>query len=154
MTNIAVDANLLLLLVIGTASTELIGKHKRLREYGIDDYRLLIDAIGRKSIAATPNVLTEVSNLAVYGLKEPLRSNVLGILGLLIENMPEQYRPSREVARQPEFRRLGLADAAWLCVLAPRDRFVTADLQLYLAALERGIDALNFNHLRSAAGIL
>jgi hypothetical protein len=57
-----VDANLLLLLVVGATSRDYIEKHKRLRDtYTKDDYDLLVKMIGQYSnIIVLPNVLTEL----------------------------------------------------------------------------------------------
>ena len=38
-----IDANLLLLLVVGSVSPAAIGRHRRLREFTPDDYDILID---------------------------------------------------------------------------------------------------------------
>ncbi len=43
---------------------------------------------------------------------------------------------------------LDSTDCAILDALGPAHRLLTADFDLYLAALNRGHDAVNFNHLR------
>jgi hypothetical protein len=63
-TGVLLDTNLLLLLIVGGASRELIGK-KRLDTFTAEDYDTLsaiVDSLGL--VATTPNILTEVSNLA------------------------------------------------------------------------------------------
>ncbi len=58
------DANLLVLFVVGRTSPHLIGKHRRVRAFSADDYELLIRVMGAaKQIVVTPNTLTETSNL-------------------------------------------------------------------------------------------
>ena len=68
------DTNLLVLLVVGSESRDLISKHRRLEHYSSEDYdilyRLLEDA---DELFVTPNTLTEASNL-VSQHREPERS--------------------------------------------------------------------------------
>ena len=61
---IALDANLLVLLIVGLTDRRLIASHKRLKEYTVDDFDLLERLISASAgIAVTPNVLSEASNL-------------------------------------------------------------------------------------------
>lgn len=99
-------------------------------------------------LVTTPNALTEVSNLARFGRREPLRSEVMRSLASLVASMRESYVPSNPIVTLDEFLRLGLTDTTWLACLAPSDLLLTADLNLYLAALSRGLRTINFNHLR------
>ena len=60
----AIDTNLLLLLVVGTASPALIPLHKRTHAYTIDDYRLLERILSLADhVVLTPGVCA--SSLAV-----------------------------------------------------------------------------------------
>ena len=59
-----VDANLLVLFVVGSESPDLIPKHRRLKGYLAEDYDLLfllLDEVDQ--VFVTPNTLTETSNL-------------------------------------------------------------------------------------------
>ena len=61
-----VDANLLVLLVVGNVDQDLIAKHGRLEEYTAEDYETLLDLLSQtrqSQIYVTPNTLTEASNL-------------------------------------------------------------------------------------------
>ena len=40
-----IDANLLVLLVVGSVGRNLIAKHRRLREYSEEDYEVLVDLL-------------------------------------------------------------------------------------------------------------
>ena len=144
-----VDANLLVLLVAGLTGRGMIAKHRRLREYTVEDYDLLARLVDRAGqVFVTPNTLTEASNLlAQHG--EPERSRLLATLRSLIEASPETVIGSREASRDGAFLRLGLTDAVLLKAVSPEAPLVTVDLDLYLAALaEGGKRAINFNHLR------
>ena len=59
-----IDANLLVLLVVGSTDRDLIPKHRRLRVFAKEDYDLLIRFITQVDrVYVTPNTLTETSNL-------------------------------------------------------------------------------------------
>jgi len=155
MKRMAIDSNLLLLLIAGATSKRLLAQHKRLRAYTASDFDLLVEFIAESKLIVTPNVLTEVSNLAVYGLHGEWRSNIAHMLSYYVrELIHEEYHESRHVVADHDFIRLGLTDSAWLCLLPPKSLFLTDDLDLYLAALNRNIDACNFTHMREKAGLL
>jgi hypothetical protein len=153
--NLAIDSNLTLLLAVGRAERGLLYRHKRLRHYTEADYELLQGFIAvAERVVTTPHSLTEVSNLADFGILEPSRTRITASVRGLIEAFVELYCPSVELAGAPEFQRLGLADCAWLAALDNNTRLLTVDNELYLAALDRGCDAVNFNHVRVARGTL
>ena len=144
-----IDANLIVLLVVGLVSRDLIGRHRRTREFAVEDYDRLRQAISRVgSIRVTPNTLTEASNLlGQHG--EPQRSRLLRTLGALIEQSPETVVASAVAARHDVFPRLGLTDAALLDVVSADAPLLTVDLDLHVAALASGDEAsFNFNHWR------
>lgn len=66
----------------------------------------------------------------------------------LAERSAEIYHQSRLVAADPRFPDLGLTDAAILMAARAQCLVLTADLALYLELQARGIDAINFNHVR------
>ena len=62
---VVLDANLLVLFVVGIASPSYIAKHKRLAAYTENDFALLTDLLSAAgSVIVTPNIVTETSNLA------------------------------------------------------------------------------------------
>jgi hypothetical protein len=136
--------------MVGSHSPALIARHKRLREFDERDFALLAAFIREAALVTIPNTMSETSNLLTYGVKEPSRGQLLLTLRKFSEQVSEQYVPSRKATSQPEYVRLGLADAAWLALLDRATEFLTADLSLYLAAQRRGLVALNFNHMRDA----
>jgi hypothetical protein len=144
-----IDANLLLLLVVGSVGQDLIVKHKRLQAYTREDYEILIDLISQVSqVLVTPNTLTETSNL--LGLhREPERSRFFNQLRRVIDTTVEIVVPSSDAARNSAFTRLGLTDGALLELATSETPVVTTDVGLYLAATNAIPDsAINFNHLR------
>lgn len=152
---VALDSNLLLLLIVGLSARHFISKHRRLKSFVPEDFDLLVQLIeGADSIVATPNALSEVSNLLEYGVSEPLRSVLYQMLSEHIQAVNEEYVASRDVARLAEFLDLGLSDCAWLACLDTETIFLTDELPLFNAASSRGIVAYNFTHLRQERGLL
>ena len=146
-----IDANLLVLLVVGETDKALISKHRRTKAYQVEDYERLVRLINQsgREVFVTPNTLTEASNLlAQHG--EPERSRIFGTLQALIEKTEERVVESRVASRNSDFKRLGLTDAALLEVVSASNPLVTVDLDLYRAALKKGAEAaFNFSHYRN-----
>ena len=150
MAAVAVDTNLLLLLIVGRTRRDFIAKHKRLRSYSEWDFDLVAQLLKDvDTVLTTPNVLTEVSNLLVQGVLEPLRTQLLETFSLIVTAMAEQYHPSRSSVDDKSFRTLGLADATWLCVLDTDAVLITDDSNLTWQAEARGIPVLNLDALRT-----
>lgn len=143
------DANLLVLLVVGSESKEIIVKHRRLEEYSPEDYDLLLDRLREADrLFVTPNTLTEASNLiGQHG--EPERSQLMRRLQYLILGSDEIVVASATASSNPAFAKLGLADSVLLEAIAAEIPLLTVDLSLYLEAIKNGEDrAVNFNPLR------
>jgi hypothetical protein len=148
---IILDSNLLLLLVVGFTSRDYIKIHKRLNSYIDDDFILLTKILNSATgIIVTPNTLTETSNLVGY-VSDPARSNIYRVFQALVEapGNEERFIESKIVMARTEFVRLGLTDAALLQMATEAHTLLTADVDLYLAALKQGLKAENFNHLRN-----
>jgi hypothetical protein len=125
--------------------------HKRLNSYIDDDFILLVKILNSATgVIVTPNTLTETSNLVGY-VSDPARSNTYKVFKALIEapGNEECFIESKIAMARTEFVRLGLTDAALLQMATESHTLLTADVDLYLAALKRGLKAENFNHLRS-----
>jgi hypothetical protein len=148
-TGIFIDANLFVLLVVGSEGRELIVKHRRLDGYSVNDYDILLDLIRQVGrVFVTPNTLTETSNLLAQH-REPERSRILRRLKYIIHESEEVVVASAVAANNSQFERLGLTDAALLEVITSRTPLVTVDFDLYIAALEKGEDTVvNFAQLR------
>lgn len=145
-----VDANLLILLIVGRVGEEFISKHVRLQQFIVEDYRILRNLLdGVDQVFVTPNTLTETSNLLTqHG--EPERSRFFDELRFTIEKSREIHVVSEIASQNREFRRLGLTDAALLEVATVETPLLTVDLDLYLAALTKNLDtAVNFRHIQN-----
>ena len=143
-----IDANLLVLFVVGRTKRELIAKHRRLREFSVHDYDRLVRTISAvEQIVVTPNTLTETSNL--LGLhKEPQRSQFFDVLRWIIEQSKEFTVASDRASRNRAFRRLGLTDAVLLEVVSADTPLLTVDLDLFIEVSSKDPRAaVNFRHL-------
>jgi hypothetical protein len=141
------DTQLLVLLLVGLTSKDLIAKHKRLRAYAISDFELLENMVrSARQIVVTTNVFTEASNLARQ-TPEPDSTRIGETFRLVAQRAEERHMPTRDAVNTNSFLTLGLADSVAL-ECAEGTTLLTADLDLHIAAAKRGIKSVNFNHLR------
>jgi len=145
---ILIDANLLVLLVVGSVNRDRIPRFKRTSSYTPADWDLLTGILEqipcRYSIA---HVLAEVS--APTDLKGPELEVAREILHNAISLLEELPIASFDACGSIYYRRLGLTDAA--IGLAAKQRgcsVVTNDSGLYVALLEEGVSVLKFDDLR------
>jgi len=148
---VLLDANLLLLYEIGRYSEPALKTFPHTKQYAIGDYRLLARLIGLfSSVLTTPNILTEVSNLAGKlhdaGLRE-FRTNLQGAIG----TMSERYCASKLAAASPAFVKFGLTDAGIAALCENQFLVLTDDLALAHWLASKKVDVLNFNHIRQMA---
>ena len=144
------DTNLFVLLVVGSGSRDLIPKHRRLGDYSVEDYDILCELLeNADQLFVTPNTLTETSNL-VSQHGEPERSLLMRRLRFFIHGSQEVVVASIEASSNAKFERFGLTDTALLETVTVDTPLLTADLSLYLAAIEAGEErAINFNPYRN-----
>ena len=137
------------MLVVGRTGRDLVAKHRRLQGYTAGDYDTLVNLLRTvNETYVTPNTLTEASNLLAQHA-EPERSLFLENLRVLIEGSREILVESTRASSNRAFTRLGLTDSALLEVISEDVSLLTVDLDLYLAALDKGVhNAVNFMRLR------
>lgn len=139
---VAVDANLPLLLIVGSASPAYIAQHKRLRDvYTEDDLSKLVELLG------------EFSDIVLLRyIADPARTAVLHQMRQLVRTGTEQFIPSATGVARAEFLAPGLTDAVLLerssIEVDDRPTLITVDLDLAIAAEMRGYRVMNFNHYR------
>src|SRR5205823_5758694 len=114
----------------------------------IADFDLLIALIAHLGprLLTTPHLLSQVSDLT--DLKGPELFQARALLKRLIENADEHFDAAKGLVAHTMFQRLGLADAGIAATQSTGVLILTVDLDLYLALQERGIESLNFHHLR------
>lgn len=146
-----IDANLLVLLVVGSVGRRQVGVHRRARRFTPEDYERLLGMIGAlERVLVTPNTLTEASNLLKSRSDRRSDRRFLDRLRLVIDRSEEVVVASAEAARNAAFPRLGLTDAALLEAVSEERPLITTDLDLYIAALSKGENAaFNFTHTQN-----
>lgn len=150
---LALDANLILLLIVGSADEAVIPEHKRTRAYSIKDFRLLVEVISNyQEVAVVPNALSEVSNLLSFEA-DNLSRKIVENFSRFIANTREYYITSVDAATRKEFRWLGLSDSAILELARGEVHILTADVGLHIAALNAGYKSFNFTHMIEAARV-
>lgn len=146
------DTNLLVLLIVGSASRSYIAQHTRLDSYTDDDFDLLVELVGSFSdIIVLPHIWTEADYLVRSGgLRHPATQQVLDKLQMLITSTTEISVPSTAGAARMEFRHLGLADSVMLHLSSMEVynipvTLITADRGLANAAASQGYDFIEYN---------
>ena len=145
-----IDTNVFVLYLVGKTNESRIARFDRTQSYTAGDFTILDRLVAQfRTIVTTPHVLTEVSNLAkLHGREmERLRSKFREI----VQRSQELYEESRGLMTDAAFPRLGLTDAAIAVVSQRKMLVVTDDLDLYVTLEKRGVDAVNFNHIRTYA---
>jgi hypothetical protein len=146
---VLIDSNLLILYFVGEYSPELISRLRRTKQFCFHDYCLLKAIMGCfKTKVTTPNILTEVSNLA-GDIPKRLRERFFRASRAHIEALEELYLASSKAAASVAFLRFGLTDAVVAALANQRYLVITADFPLtnYLVSIKA--DAINFNHNRT-----
>ncbi len=148
---ILLDANVLLLDVIGGVDREMIPRFKRTRKFEIEDYDLLQRLLRLFSgIVTTPNILTEVGNLGSQ-LTDPALSAFRRILRERTRVLDERYLASKLVSDHHLFDRMGLSDAGIAMLAEEGWLILTEDWPLASRLQTAGLDVINFTNLRTMA---
>lgn len=146
--DLLLDANLLLLEVVGSFDYRLIGR-KRLRTFTVQDLNVLYRLTSvAKRLITTPGILTETSNLASQIIGRAQFARFFAHLGVKIRQLDERYESSATISDQPLFLQLGLTDAA-IALAGDGMLVLTIDWPLYGHLIKNGLDAQNFNHWRT-----
>ncbi len=144
-----IDTNLLLLLAAAPYLQNRLGRHKRLKAYTYGDYemlRVLLEEAG-PPLLAPPHVLAEASNLIVHdGVGDPDRIILRRELGRWISAIEDTSIGRGTAVDRKEYQRLGLTDAVLLCLAEAGGTLITADKNLFDAAVAHAYPAKNFNH--------
>jgi rRNA-processing protein FCF1 len=144
-----IDTNLLLLYLVGKVDTGRIPTFKRTKQYVVEDFHLMERLVSSfQRIVTTPNILTEVSDLAGQ-LSGELRARFFQQFREQIEILDEQYWPSKEVSLNEYFTRCGLTDSVIMSVTPNQYLVITDDFRLSNILDHLGIDVINLNHIRT-----
>lgn len=108
---LVLDANLLLLLVIGAMDRSAITRFKRTQQFTVEDFDALVDIVSRADrIVTTPHILTEVSNLA-NSLRDDQRNEFAGTFRGVISKLEERWKTADSLSQHDLFP-FGISDVA------------------------------------------
>lgn len=147
---ILLDSNLLVLLFVGLVSPALVEHFKRTKNHGFTgkEFSLLQNIVSPFSkVATTPHILTETSNY-ICQLQGEARQSALKIISESVQFFKERRPESKKLVRTEFFPRFGLTDSAILDLPPKRYLVLSVDAALVIALQKKGVDAVNFNHLR------
>ena len=127
-----IDANLLLVLVVGLNDPRLLGRKKHVAEYCKEDFDVLCGVLNDfDRLLVTPNIITECSNLICGKDGHGANSSEATILAELLDE--------------------GVGDCSLLHLVDAQHAVVTADGALARAAQSINHASVNFNHVRTGA---
>jgi hypothetical protein len=145
---VLLDTNLLVIYLVGRMGREHLKDCRATKSVTPTDFDLLCDFLAPFDVLiSTPHILTESSNLGGR-LPQNLHAGFRLILQSFAADCQELYKPSRELTASRDFLRFGLADAAIADVAPGMYLVVTDEFALHSLLLSRGVDVINFNHLR------
>jgi len=144
-----VDTSLLLLFLVGVLDPGRIERFKRTKSFTIEDFGVLKRMVlFFTRVVTTPNILTEVSNL-LRQLPEGTREESSSVFSKAVDKINEEYTSSRDLAAQNHFPKFGLTDSSIIETCRLRYLVLTVDLPLFAFLTNSGLDAINFNHIRT-----
>jgi rRNA-processing protein FCF1 len=145
---ILIDTNLLLLVAIGAYDAQRILTFKRTQEYTLEDYALMLRILEFfERRITTPNILTEVDNLARQ-LPEKEHNAISQVLSDIVQYSFEIHVPSTTATQTLEYALVGLADVITISV-STEVLVLTDDFPLSNRLASAGRDVLNINHIRN-----
>jgi hypothetical protein len=143
------DSNLLLLHIVGSHDERLIESFKRTRVFTLDDFRLLVRILTFfERVVTTPHILTEVNGLSNQ-ISGDIRYKYFETFGAELMTLDEQFVASTVLAEGSTFRVFGLTDTAIKRVASGEALVLSVDLDLVVHLQNSGIDAINFNNIRT-----
>ena len=147
---VLVDTNLLIGFLAGTLSKAHLKDCRATKVFTAEDFDLLNSFLGNfQKVVTTPHILTETSNLAGK-LPEKLYTSFRQIFRNMVVEAEERFEPSNDLCVREEFLRLGLADTAIGATAPGQFLVLTDEFALYGSLQKRGVDVVNFNHLRQS----
>lgn len=147
---ILLDSNLLVLLFVGRLNPDLVPDFKRTRNQGFtqNEFSLLDGIVQRHCrVITTPHILAETSNY-ICQLNNGVRESALMIIAEAVQSFKERRPESKKLVQLGAFLDFGLTDCAILNIPPRKYLVLSVDAALIIALQKKGVDAINFNHLR------
>lgn len=148
---VLLDANLLVLLIIGLVDPRRIATHKKLNSfYNEKSYKLLFYIINScRKIYVSSHVLAETNGLMTKGLTGEVEVNAFLALKQVIEldSFHELHCPSNTIVTHEKFIKYGLTDIGLLKLLKNKVVLLSDDFAFSGYVEKIGLDSLNFQTL-------
>lgn len=146
---IIIDANALVVLLIGSINPKLIESHKRTSIYSEEDFHELLFAVGNiEKLVVLPNVWTEVDNL-LNSFSGHYKYQYVRIIFEIIKVTSEKYLNSILGAESNSFYDLGLTDSLILEYAKSCEFLITSDSRLSDYAIANGIKVYDMVKIRN-----
>jgi len=152
-TGVLVDANMLLVYLVGQLDENLVKYVTPNRAYTADDFQLVAMMLSQfKTLIVTPSVLAEVSNLSSK-LPEGYRDEFRRLLARLLPTaaFTERLVELANVPNGQAFVPFGFTDATIEQISAQGVPVFTDDFNLYQLLAGKNADVFNYNHIRLLA---
>jgi hypothetical protein len=146
---VVLDANLLLLWIVGSTGRHLIARHRRLHPaYQPGHFDLLLDLLGPfEAVVVAPHALAELWNLIGEDKagKDTVRAAIIATARSAIGTFIEVHHPAKDLVARDDIGWLGLSDVAQLSVAAKAGHvLLSVDGPLCYRAAQLGITAVSF----------
>jgi len=147
---VILDTNVLVLLIVGSTSIDLISTHKRTRSCTAHGFRKLQEAVALfDDIVVVPHILAEASNLLGDTARPWKRAVQTNFLRFINETL-ELYYPSKSGAQRHEFVHLGLTDAVLISfgimqLDGLKPTLITADNDLVNVFSSAGLSVIDYH---------
>ena len=145
--SVLVDANLMLVFVVGSYEPFYVSKHKNTRGYSSDDFYRLRDRLAETHARiTTPHILTEVSNLLAQS-EGPVKRSCFRAFAEVIGLFDEIHVTARRIALRDHFAEFGLTDLGILEAADSTCLVITADSRLASYLGRENIHVIDFKQL-------
>jgi rRNA-processing protein FCF1 len=149
---VLLDTNLLILHIVGLCSPAFVERCKQTKRYNQADFFLLQNCLsGFQQFIITPHILAETSNLLEGQSYRGI--NLLSVLAAFVQEsvVVERHVFGAEMARADLrcLTKFGFSDTAIAVVARENLLVLTDDLNLCAYLQNAGVDALNFQNLRT-----
>jgi len=134
-----IDANALIILLLGLIDPKLINKHKRTSIYEEQDFNDLVAFVGDiKELVVLPNIWTEVDNL-LNNFSGNYKVKYIEQITNTIKLTTEKFIQSKTATESVGFYDLGLTDSLLLEYSKDCELLITSDSSLSDYAIAHGI---------------
>jgi hypothetical protein len=143
-------SNLLVLLFVGLMDPNRERSLKRTgnQRFSESDFSLLQKiTTAFKQIVTIPHILTETTNY-ICELNREVRQSALQITAEDVQHFKERRTETKNLVRTDLFFRFGLTDTAVLDLPPRKYLDLSVDAALVIDLKRKGVEAMNFNHLR------